>query len=49
MYNIPNDAIRWQIHDFLFDDNNNVCTIFFHLWDILKTNKIPMFDLENED
>ena len=25
MYNISSGAIRWQIPDFLSDDNSNVC------------------------
>ena len=40
-YNIHNGDIRQKIHDFLFDGNSMVCSIFHHLPDIRKTNKIP--------
>ena len=44
-YNIPSVAIRWQIPDFLSDDNNNVCSISHHL----QFNKIVNnCDFENE-
>ena len=48
MYNMHNDAILWQIHDFLFDGSNNVCYISHHLRNICKYNKMSNFDLENE-
>ena len=49
MYNIRNGAIRWQMHDFLFDGNSNVCSISHHLRDIRKSNKMSkLFDLETE-
>ena len=46
MYNILNGANRWQMHDFLFDENSNICSIFHHLRDIRKTNKMQTLDLE---
>ena len=35
-HDIPNDAIRWQILDFLSDGNSNVCSISDNLQDIRK-------------
>ena len=35
-----NDAIRWQIREFLFGGNKNVGAIFDYLQDIRKINKM---------
>ena len=33
---------KWKSwHNFIFDDNINVCSISHHLWDIRKWNKMP--------
>ena len=48
MYNIHSDAIRSQMHDFLYDGNSNVFSISRHLRDIRKSNKCQKFNLENE-
>ena len=38
MHNIRIGDIRWQIPDFLFDGNGNVCFISYHFRDIRKNN-----------
>ena len=47
MYNIHIGAIRWQIPDFLSDDNSNVSSISHRLRDIRKW-KSQNSDLEND-
>ena len=42
MYKIRNDAIQWQINDFLFDGNSNVCSISPHLRDVRKKNSFTL-------
>ena len=46
LYNIRSGAIRWQIPDFLSDDNSNVCSIYHHLQFKKIVNNC---DLEKED
>ena len=48
IYNVRGGVIRWQIHDFLSDDNSNICSISHRLRDIRKQEKCQNFDLENE-
>ena len=49
MFNIRNDATRWQLHDFLSDGNSNACSISHNIQDIRKSNKTPTkFDKKYE-
>ena len=46
-YNIRNGTNWWQIHDFLFDGNSNICYISHHL-QYLQIKRIQKYDLEKD-
>ena len=46
MYNIPSGSIRWQISDFLSDDNSNVCSFLIFS---CQNSHLKTFTLKSKD